>query len=269
MSAPPITFDELPSGARAAIEAETGPILNFENVSTGLNSSLSALTHTAGGVVFLKGLRADHRWVWTQQREADINPYVTPLAPRLLFHVISDGWNVLGFETIEGHHADYSPGSPDLPKVTDALRELASLPCPDIELRHAEQRLAHYVADPAEADAFAGDTLLHTDWNNHNVLITDDRAHLVDWGWATRGAAWLDPAHWIIWLIAAGHTPAEAEELAGQLLAWTSAPPRAVDTFAHASTNLWTEIAGANPDDWTKNLVTSAQLWQQHRQSRC
>ncbi|MEU7182528.1 MULTISPECIES: aminoglycoside phosphotransferase [Streptomyces] len=268
MPATPITFDGLPSGARSAIQAETGPILKIENVSTGLNSSLSALAHTTGGVVFLKGLRADHRWAWTQQREADINSYVTPLAPRLLFHVIADGWDVLGFEAIDGHHADYSPGSPDLPKVTDALRELALLPCPDIELRHAEQRLAHYVADSADAEAFAGDALLHTDWNNHNVLITHDRAHLVDWGWATRGAAWLDPAHWVIWLIAAGHTPSDAEESVALLPAWASAPPRAVDAFAHASANLWKEIAGAAPDDWTRNLLDAAQRWQQHRIDR-
>ncbi|WP_328496207.1 aminoglycoside phosphotransferase [Streptomyces sp. NBC_00414] len=268
MPAPPITFNGLPSGTRAAVEAESGPILKVDDVSTGLNSSLSALAHTTGGVVFLKGLRADHRWVWTQRREADINPYVTPLAPRLLFHVIADGWDVLGFESVDGHHADYSPGSPDLPKVSDALRELASLPCPDVELRHAEQRLAAYVDHPGDADAFRGDALLHTDWNNHNVLVTEDRAHLVDWGWATRGAAWLDPAHWIIWLIAAGHPPAAAEALTARLPAWASAPPRAVDAFALAGANLWAEIAGTAPDDWTRSLLAAARLWQRHRNDR-
>lgn len=267
MPAPSITFAGLPSGARTAIEAETGPILKIENVSTGLNSSLSALAHTTGGVVFLKGLRADHRWVWTQQREADINPYVTPLAPHLLFHVIADDWDILGFEAIDGHHADYSPGSPDLPKVTDALRDLASLPCPDIELRRAEQRLAAYIDHPGDADAFRGDALLHTDWNNHNVLVAGDGAHLVDWAWATRGAPWLDPAYWIIWLVGAGHTPAEAERLVARLPTWASAPPRAVDAFAHANARLWTEVAGADPDDWTGQLLAAALRWHAHRNS--
>ncbi|MFJ6695581.1 phosphotransferase family protein [Streptomyces sp. NPDC091272] len=265
MPAPTTAFNELPSGIRAAIESETGPILKVDPVTAGLNSSLSAHANTADGTVFLKGLRTDHRWVWTQQREADINPYVTPLAPRLLFHVVVDGWDVLGFETIDGRHADYSPGSPDLPKVTDALRELAALPCPDIELRRAEQRLAGYVAHPADAEVFAGDALLHTDWNNQNVLVTEDRAHLVDWGWATRGAAWLDAAHWVIWLVAAGHTPADAEQLVGHVPTWKSAPPRAVDAFVQASANLWTEIAGAKPDAWTSRLVSASQRWNQHR----
>ncbi|WP_405645709.1 aminoglycoside phosphotransferase [Streptomyces uncialis] len=156
----------------------------------------------------------------------------------------------------------------DAKAVGDAFDELASLPCPDIELRHAEQRLADYVADPADAAAFAGNALLHTDWNNHNVLITHDRAHLVDWGWATRGAAWLDPAHWVIWLIAAGHTPSAAEESVAMLPTWTMAPPRAVDAFAHASANLWERIAGVTPDDWTMNLLDAARLWQQHRSNR-
>lgn len=263
-----VDFDDLPTAVRAAIEAETGPILRTEAISAGLNSSLSTRVHTADGTLFLKGLRTDHRWVWTQRREADINPHVTPLAPRLVLHVIADGWDILGFEAVVGHHADYSPGSPDLPKVVAAMRRLGRTPCPDIELRHAEQRLSGYLDNPADADAFKGEALLHTDWNNHNVLVTGDRAHLVDWGWATRGAAWLDPAHWVIWLIAAGHTPDEAEEQASQVPLWHTAPTAAVDVFARASANLWSEIAGANPDGWTTSMSEAAQRWNQRRASR-
>ncbi|MGP9021182.1 aminoglycoside phosphotransferase [Streptomyces sp. BR1] len=265
MAVTAVDFDDLPSPARTAIEAETGQILQAETISAGLNSALSVRIHTAAGAVFLKGLRTDHRWAWTQQREADINPYVTPLAPRLLFHVVADGWDVLGFEAIDGHHADYSPGSPDLPKVVDAMRLLGETPCPDIELRRAEQRLAGYVDNPADAEMFKGDALLHTDWNNHNVLVTDDHAHLVDWGWATRGAVWLDPAHWIIWLIAAGHTPAEGEKLVSQVPGWSTAPPAAVDAFAAASSSLWDEIAGNASDGWTSRQRSAARQWCDHR----
>ncbi|WP_329116246.1 aminoglycoside phosphotransferase [Streptomyces sp. NBC_01465] len=265
MPAAPIAFDDLPSEVRTAIEAEIGEILKIENISTGLNSSLSARAYTDSGTTFLKGLRTDHRWVWTQQREADINPYVTPLAPRLLFHVIADGWNILGFEAIDGRHANYSRGSRDLPKVIEAMRRLGDVPCPDIELRQAEQRLSGYVDNPADAEAFKGDALLHTDWNNHNVLVADDRAHLVDWGWATCGAAWLDPAHWIIWLIAAGHTPEEAEAQAAKIAAWDEAPVEGVNAFAAASARLWTEIAGRAPDAWTGKLQSGARKWDGHR----
>jgi len=265
MAVTSVDYDNLPAQVRTAIEAETGPILEAEAISTGLNSALSVQMVTADGAVFLKGLPTDHRWVWTQQREADINPYVTPLAPPLLFHIVADGWDILGFEAVNGHHADYSPASPDLPKVVEALRRLADTPCPDIELRRAEQRLAGYVDNPADAEAFKGDALLHTDWNDHNVLITDDRAHLVDWGWATRGAAWLDPAYWIIWLIASGHTPDQAEAQAAQIPAWSSAPPTTVTAFARANAAVWTEIAGNRPDAWTTRLLTAAERWRRHR----
>jgi aminoglycoside phosphotransferase (APT) family kinase protein len=73
--------------------------------------------------------------------------------------------------------------------------------------------------------------LLHTDWNNANVLI-GEQTWLVDWGWATRGAPWLDAAYWIIWLIAAGHKPAAAEGHAAQVPAFSTAPVDAVTTFA-------------------------------------
>ncbi|MCD9592335.1 phosphotransferase [Streptomyces sp. 8ZJF_21] len=265
MALTPVAFDDLPLSVRSAIEAETGTVLEAEAVTAGKNSALSARVHTTGGTVFLKGLKSEHRWVWTQRREADINPYVISLAPRVLFHLVVEGWNILGFELLDGRHADYSPGSPDIPKVVQALRRLDEMPCPNLDLRQAEQRLSRYVAHPADAKAFAGDALLHTDWNNHNVLITGGRARLVDWGWATRGAAWLDPAYWIIWLIASGHSPAQAEEIGQGVPAWATAPPSAVDLFVDANAALWAEIAGDSPDDWTARLRSAAARWQRHR----
>jgi hypothetical protein len=60
----------------------------------------------------------------------------------------------------------------------------------------------------------------------------------VDWAWASRGAGWIDPALCVIWLIAGGHTAAQAEHQAETLPAWQTAPERAVDAFAAASTRL-------------------------------
>ncbi|MEU4884876.1 hypothetical protein [Streptomyces xinghaiensis] len=111
----------------------------------------------------------------------------------------------------------------------------------------------------------AGDRLLHTDWNNTNVLIRDGHALLVDWARASRGAGWIDPALWVIWLIAGGHTPDRAELRAAVLPDWREAPRTAVDAFARASARLWEAIAGADEDPWTARMEAAARAWAAHR----
>ncbi len=193
---------------RSLIENQTGPVLVAEPITEGLNSEIAVVVHTSLGATFVKGLRSDHRRVWTQQREAEINPYVLTVTPRLRWHVETDGWNLLGFERVNGRRVDYSPGSPDLPKVVHVMRRLAEIPCPGLPLKSAPQRWASYTHDP---ELFTGDQLLHTEWSPGNVLI-NDTAHLVDWAWPTRGAAWIDPACWVVWLVASGHSPQSAQD---------------------------------------------------------
>jgi hypothetical protein len=106
---------ELSSGLRDAVESRTGPVLAATTAVEGQNSEVAAILDTACGSVFIKGRRSAHPRVWTQEREAMINPYVCHVGPRLLWHVETAGWNVLGFEHVAGRHADYAPGSPDLP----------------------------------------------------------------------------------------------------------------------------------------------------------
>src|SRR5260370_28676734 len=89
--------------------------------------------------VFVKGLRTDHPGVVTQHREAMINPHVLSVSPRLRWHIDDvDGWNLLGFHHIPRRHADYTPGSPDLPKVIPALQQLGQIPCPHLPLKPAD-----------------------------------------------------------------------------------------------------------------------------------
>ncbi|MEU0184173.1 aminoglycoside phosphotransferase [Streptomyces sp. NPDC006207] len=256
-------YPEIPAEALAIIETHTGPVLKAETVSTGLNSEVAAHIHTAAGSVFVKGLRLEHPRVWTQEREAAIAPHVAPLAPALLWHTQRAGWDVLGFEDLDGPHADYTPGSPHLALVANALQALAAVPLPDLPLKTMPDRMRAYVGDDAEQ--FAGDQLLHTDWNPHNVLVVDDRARLVDWAWAARGAGWIDPALWVIWLIASGHTADEAERMTLRHTMLADAPVPCLDTFALAQHRLWDEIAGDAPDEWTATMQTAAAAWHRHR----
>ncbi|MFF5336794.1 aminoglycoside phosphotransferase [Streptomyces sp. NPDC013181] len=267
-----IGLDQLPPAARTAVEEHTGPLLTVEEATEGFNSEIAARVTSATGTWHIKGLRTDHPRAWTQRREAAVAPFLTGLAPALRWHVEAAGWDLLGFEALTGHHADYAPGSPDLPEAASLLRRLGEAACPDSELRQAEQRLERYAAHPDDLRFFTGSHLLHTDLNNTNVLVDDDapageRARLVDWAWATRGAAWLDAGYWIIWLITSGHTPASAERWAAEIPSWRIAPAEGITAFATANANLWSEISTADPAPWTRRLAAAATTWHAHRRA--
>jgi hypothetical protein len=260
-------LQEVPAPVHAAIKGQVnGTILGMDTVRGGLNSEIAVRVRTNAETIFVKGLRTEHRRVWTQEREAEIGPFVRPVAPRVLWHTAEAGWSLVAFEHIDGRHVDYSPTSPDLPLVVDALETLAAIPCPDLPLRVAEQRWAAYVEDKSVLEQFRGPALLHTDFNDQNILIADGRARFVDWAWATRGAAWIDPALWVIWLISAGgHEPSQAEAWAARTGAWHTAPHAALNAFADANAKLWHEIGGSDPDPWTARLVTAADRWRAYR----
>jgi Ser/Thr protein kinase RdoA (MazF antagonist) len=141
--------------------------------------------------------------------------------------------------------------------VTAALEELQTITAPaDIAIKSAEHRWAAY-APPGTGHLFAGNTLLHTDLAPHNVLI-DHRAHIIDWAWPTRGAAWIDPAVLILRLLEAGHSSESADGIAHQLPSWRNAPAPAVQAFAAANAATWTEIARADSGPWKEAMARHA-----------
>jgi hypothetical protein len=259
---------ELPDAVLRLIEKVSGPIAGVEAVTAGRNSAIAARVRTADRTLFVKGLPLDHPWVWTQKREADVGPYVRDIAPEFHWHVEEDGWSLLGFEYIDGGHADFTPGSADLPAVMAAMTRLADVPAPDVDLKTMPHRLRTYVDDPADLSWFTGNSLLHTEWNPHNVLMTDRGALFVDWGWASTGAAWIDPALWLLWLIDHGHTPGQAESEAAAHPAWQDAPPAGLDALARVQHRLWDSIAGESTDNWAKPMQHAAQAWAEHRNAK-
>ena len=65
-----------------------------------------------------------------------------------------------------------------------------------------------------------------------NVIISGDRA------WATLGAARIDPACWLLRLMAHSHTAEQAEALASHLPAYATADPDRIHVFARANVTM-------------------------------
>jgi hypothetical protein len=251
--------------ARDLIEKETGPITAVTELAEGRNSEISVIVHAGTEATFVKGRRAGHRWAWTQERERIINPLVRHVSAALKWSAVSDDWNLLGFECIPGEHADYCPGSPDVPKVIDALLQLQGIACPEgIDVKRAEDRWASFTKTP---ELLAGTSLLHTEWTPGNVLVAD-RARLVDWAWPTRGAAWIDPACLAVWLIASGHSSRSAESWAARIPSWHAASPAALDEFARIEALMWEGIAADSTEEWTTNLARASRQYAAHREGR-
>ncbi|MFD0229301.1 aminoglycoside phosphotransferase [Streptomyces hirsutus] len=256
-------FHDLPAQARQAITDKAGPVHAARTADGGLNSGIAAFIDTDHGPVLVKGIPTDHPQAPTQRRETAINPYLPRACPRLYWHIETAGWDLLGYEVLQGRHADYAPGSADLPLVATAIMELQEIAAPaDIAIKAAEQRWAVY-APPGAADLFAGGALLHTDLAPQNVLV-DDRAHVIDWAWPTRGAAWIDPAILILRLLEAGHTLAEADTFACRFPFWRTAPAEAVKAFAAANATAWEEIANADRTPWKAAMARHAAVFLAH-----
>jgi thiamine kinase-like enzyme len=135
----------------------------------------------------------------------------------------------------------------------------------------AEDRWKTYVDDWDTLKFFSGTTLQHTDWLPHNVLIAADRPYLIDWAWPTLGAAWMDPAYFLIRLVASGHSVQDAERYAARVPAYAEADPEHLDLFAAVNVRMWDEItqqAAGRISSWMHGVVAAAHTWAAYRQVR-
>lgn len=261
-----VTWGELPAAVRAAVEERTGPVSAAGTAGEGYGSDLAAVVTARGGRVFVKGLPADDPRAWSLDTEAAISPHVRQIAPDLLWEIRAAGWIVLGFEHIDGRsYADQRPGSADLGKMLAVLRALDQIPAPDVLEVTAAQWWGQYLSDHAQAAALAGDHLVHRDPNPTNFVVTVGRAYLVDWGWAVRGPAWLNPALLVLSLLEAGWEITAAEDCAQRIPSWVTATPHAVSVFAAANAAMWDQTTAGDPDWAMRYRADVARRWAGHR----
>ncbi|MFD9891445.1 phosphotransferase [Amycolatopsis sp. NPDC059027] len=258
-------WQDLPASVRAAVTEKLGSsVLATSYPAKGRSSDLSITVETRQGPVFLKGIQVGDRRVRMHRNEAKVNGILPDLAPRVLWEIETDGWLVLGYEHVTGRYADFSPGSPDLPLLANAVSTLAVelTPSPvavdSLAVRWAKvspwKRLA---GTPETLDDWEtknivsllklesqaigqmdGPGLIHSDIHQYNVII-GDRLRLIDWAWSCAGPRWADSAFLVLRLIGAGHTPKQAESWAGQIAAWQESTERERVAFSAAVLGMW------------------------------
>lgn len=289
-----VSWETLPAGVRAAVEIECGAtVVDVEPAAAGINSAIASTLRLAdGGAVFCKGVPSDAAPYLLDMyaREAAACTALLDIAPALLWQVKTEGWWLLGFEHVTGRPADLSHGSPDLGLIAATLTRMAATltPSPIGEQETLADRLGpwqiwdRYRATPpsglpewhrehlaelaaanSEVTGLAGETLLHTDLNQHNWLIHDRRAAVIDWSWTCVGPRWAE-AEWIApRLLTAGHAVAD-------VAAWVDHihgphAPTAEDRLALLATigGIW--HYRASQGGFRPELAEAALAWLRHR----
>lgn len=138
----------------------------------------------------------------------------------------------------------------------------------DWSRRHLDALVA---AETMCLDAMAGDTLLHTDLRDDNLMIATGtgRVLVIGWAWPARGAAWVDVASLVPQLIRAGHSPAAAEDLLAGITGWSGTDPEVLTSYAVAMTGLWERDwrTATSPGlrEYRRGAATAGRQWVAHR----
>ena len=219
-----LEWAHLPPHLRALVEQRCGsPVVEAQSQGAGFTPGFaSVLTCADGSRHFVKAAshKAQRMFAAAYREEARklaALPDGAP-APRLLWTHDDEDWMVLATEYVAAR-APRRPWRPDDLAACVAMTErlAASLtPPPDaLRLSSAEEEFADWPAywdavrqappgppeQVEEAAALAarfrevigGDTLVHTDIRDDNLLLAEDgRVLLCDWNWPSLGAAWLD-----------------------------------------------------------------------------
>jgi aminoglycoside phosphotransferase (APT) family kinase protein len=224
-----IEWLDLPAPVRATVEAVIGGrVIEARSQVGGFSPGTADRVVTADGRrAFVKaaGAALNERTVELHRREAVVAaalPAGVP-APRLL-GVHDDGeWVALIYQDIDGRHPSTPWVDAELSAVLAALHRLSTAEVPPPlrqQLRSTHAELAddlsgwRRIADdpPSTLDSWArnhlnqlceladrapgalvGDSLVHTDIRADNLLLSPDgTVAIIDWPWATRGAAWFD-----------------------------------------------------------------------------
>lgn len=257
-------WGHLPDKVLAAVTAHAGPVVAVEDAEGWAGADLAAWLHFDGASAFVKGAKVGSVDTWEPlQREAAVAEHVPGVSPRLLWRVTAEDWDLFGFELIEGARewAEFRTGSPDIPLASAALTKVGRAAAPPF-VPDAWERWGYW-CHPDDESLFRGDRLVHGDPAAVNFLVEDDRAWLVEWAWAVRGPAWIDPMLWGCRLVTdGGQDPADAAALVRELPGYATGICRGRLALVRAEAAALSEAAaeeGAHPE--VEALAAGACAW--------
>lgn len=278
-----LSWVHLPPLVRRAVEQRLGaPVVEAVSQGGGFTPGFaSVLTCADGTRTFVKAasVKAQRPFAESYREESvalGALPAAVP-APGLRWAEEVEEWFVLATEHAEARAPHRPWTDADLAAASAMLVTTAEVltPAPAAFTTTAAEefgswpalwtRLDHpHAADLAAltaryADVVAGDTLVHTDVRDDNILVRPDgTALLCDWNWPVRGAAWLDSLLLLIGPRGDG-LDVEAHIAAHPLLA--GVPAEHVDVFLALVLGYFT-LSAAQPTPRTSPYVRKAQAWQ-------
>ncbi len=256
------TWPELADPLRELIEARTGEVSAWTSHDGGYSPGPALTLTTSTGRVFVKAAdAAEHPFsADLHRREARATALLPPTvpAPSLRWSVDSD-WVVLGFDAVDGRSPAVPWSDEEVRAVAEVVETIASIPAPAGLPSFSDHGgfdgwrslagsgatgLATYdpwalanldrlaAIEPGWTEAVAGDVLVHQDLRGDNVLLTERGAVVVDWPYASRGAAFCDLVGWLPSLKLEGGP--DPEEMVASTRVGQEADPEALTAFVVA-----------------------------------
>lgn len=269
-------WTEAPGAVRDVVAIHLGPVTAVDDVIAGSRADLTTIVTTPTGRAFVKGVRGvDFRMRLLRNEILIGAAALTDLVPAVLAHVDLDDedgtpWLVVMTEYVNGRTASFAADSPDLDIVAGVLEHVAAVKAPPGVWSLARrwestdwwQRCAEHSPDVVAGwdldeltrlsasvpELVDGDRLVHSDLHPGQILITPaGRRRVIDWGYVSSGAEWVDTALTTLRLIIAGHEPAAAEAWARSLPTGRDVDPTTLDAFAAYLGGWWTHLAATRP----------------------